>query len=89
VAAAPSVSIDDAVAIVRAKLGARAESKVIRADSRLDDLGLSSLEVADAFFRLEDLIGKELDPAAAADAETLGDLVAAVNRQVGVESEAR
>jgi acyl carrier protein len=89
VGAVKTVSIDDAVAIVRAKLGSRAASKVISGDSRLDDLGLASLEVADAFFQLEDLIDAELDPAAAADAETLGDLVAAVNRQIDIAPGAR
>jgi len=79
-----TVTIDDATAIIRSKLGSRAAKTDIRGSSRLDDLGMSSLEIADVFFELEGLVGHELDPTAAADAETLGELLAAVNAQAAL-----
>jgi acyl carrier protein len=76
-----TVTIEEATAIIRSKLGSRAAKREISGSSRLDDLGLSSLEVADAFFALEDIVGYELDATAAADVQTLDELVAAVNGQ--------
>jgi acyl carrier protein len=78
------VTVDDAIAIVKAKLGSRAARHDITPASRLDDLGLSSLEVADTFFDLEEKVGQQLDPTAAADAQTLQELVEVVNHQVAL-----
>jgi acyl carrier protein len=73
------VSVEIAAEIIRRHLGARANGVEIEASSRLDDLGLSSLEVAEAFFDLEEVVGYDLDASAAADVKTVGDLVAVVN----------
>lgn len=76
-----TVTIDEATAIIRSKLGARRAQQEISASSKLDDLGMSSLEIADVFLALEDLVGYELDATAAADVQTVEELVAAVNGQ--------
>jgi acyl carrier protein len=76
-----TVTIDEATAIIRSKLGSRGAKREIHGSSRLDDLGLSSLQVADAFFELEGLVGHELDATVAAEVQTLDELVAAVNAQ--------
>lgn len=73
------VTVEIAADIIRRHLGARATGVEIGADSRLDDLGLSSLEVAEAFFDFEEVVGYDLDASAAADVKTVGDLVAVVN----------
>jgi len=43
--------------------------------STLEDLGLSSLQVAEIVFTLEERHGVEFDAARAADVKTLGDLI--------------
>lgn len=48
----------------------------------LDDLGISSLELADMVFSLEEEYGVEFDAAKAADVKTLGDLVAVANESI-------
>ncbi|MFL5909103.1 MAG: acyl carrier protein [Gaiellaceae bacterium] len=73
------MSVETAAGIIRRHLGSRAAGVEIDASSRLDDLGLSSLEVAEAFFDLEEVVGYDLDASAAADVRTVGDLVAVVN----------
>ncbi|WP_083661825.1 acyl carrier protein [Actinophytocola xanthii] len=52
--------------------------------TRLDELGLSSLQVSEIVFTLEDEHGVEFDPAKAADAQTLGDLLALTNEVLEV-----
>lgn len=73
------VTVEVAADIIRRRLGARGAGVEITAESRLEDLGLSSLEIAEAFFDLEEIVGYDLDASAAADVQTLGDLVAVVN----------
>ncbi|WP_211289035.1 acyl carrier protein, partial [Actinophytocola xinjiangensis] len=52
--------------------------------TRLDELGLSSLQVSEIVFTLEDEHGVEFDPAKAAEAETLGDLLTLTNEVLEV-----
>jgi acyl carrier protein len=52
---------------------------VIDENTKLRDLGLSSLQIAEIVFTLEEEHEVEFDPARAADAETLGDLLALGN----------
>ncbi|MGB2711366.1 MAG: acyl carrier protein [Conexibacter sp.] len=80
-----SISSDDVAAIIHAQLGHKLPYEVIaRSDAVLEDLGLSSLDVTEAFVAIEELVERELDPLSASDAKTLGDLVAAVNAQLAV-----
>ena len=79
------VTVEIAADIIRRQMGARAKGVEIQASSRLEDLGLSSLEVAEAFFDLEEVVGYDLDASAAADVKTVGDLVAVVNELGGDE----
>jgi acyl carrier protein len=51
----------------------------LTADSGLEELGLTSLDVTEVYFAIEELVGTELDPTAAADVRTIGDLVTVVN----------
>ncbi len=51
-------------------------------DARLESLGLVSVDVTELLFAIEDLVDQDLDPAPVANAETLGDLVTAVNAQL-------
>lgn len=74
-----AICMDDAVEIIRRQLKGRARGVVLTAETILEDLGLSSLAVTEVFFKLEDKVGFELDPAAAADVRTIGDLVTVIN----------
>jgi acyl carrier protein len=78
-----SISIDEAAAVVRAQLGKKLPSgSTLEPDVTLESLGLSSLDVTEVFFAIEELVGRELDPVAASDARTLGELVDLVNAQL-------
>jgi acyl carrier protein len=48
----------------------------------LDDLGLSSLQISDIVFSLEERLGTEFDAANAAEVKTIGQLVQLANQTV-------
>ena len=49
----------------------------------IKDLGLSSLQISEIVFGLEEDHGVEFDAALAADARTLGDLLVVANQAIG------
>ena len=57
---------------------------VLDAGTKIADLGLSSLQVSEIVFSLEERHEFEFDAARAADIETLGDVVALANEALGV-----
>ena len=59
---------------------------VIDANTTMEDLSLSSLQVADIVFELEEDYGVEFDAAKAADAKSLGDLIAVANEALAAKS---
>lgn len=78
-----AISMDDMVEIIRRQLKGRARRQaVLTAEISLEDLGLSSLAVTEVFFKLEEKVGFELDPGAAADVKTIGDLLTVINQLV-------
>lgn len=77
------VTIEDVAQLIRKQLGAKLEKGVeLGPDTELDALGLSSLDQTEVFFAVEEHVGRELDPTAGADVETIGELVAVVNRLI-------
>lgn len=85
-----TVSVEDVASIVRKQLrGKIRKGAEVTADSGLEDLGLSSLDVTEVFFAVEERVGIELDPVAAADARTLGELVAVINGLVDRAGDSR
>jgi acyl carrier protein len=77
------ITVEDVAELIRREMrGKLAKDVAIDESTRLDDLGLSSLQVAEIVFTLEEDHGVEFDPARAADASTLGDLIALVNESV-------
>lgn len=79
------ITIDDLARLIRQEMrGKLAKDVQIDASTRLDELGLSSLQVSEIVFTLEDEHGVEFDPAKAADAQTLGDLLALSNEVLEV-----
>lgn len=64
---------------VRRELRGKSAGVSLVEDTRPGDLGLSSLQVAEIIFSLEEQYGIEFDAARAADASTLGELLAIAN----------
>jgi acyl carrier protein len=75
--------LDEVVRRVRKQIRAADRSIKIDESSTLDDLGLSSLQVADVVFSLEEDFELEFDSERAARIKTLGDLVALVDESLG------
>ena len=77
------VTVDEVAALVRSKMRGKTRTElVIDENTRIDDLGLSSLQFSEVVFTLEDEYETEFDPAKAADARTLGDLVTLANEAI-------
>lgn len=74
------LTTEDVARLIRKQLGAKLdEGTAIGPETELEALGLSSLDQTEVFFAIEEFVGKELDPTAGADVETIGELVAVVN----------
>ena len=74
------ITFEEVCAKIRKTVRGRgADALVIEEDSEFADLGLSSLQIADLVYGLEDSLDIVLDPAKAADVRTVGDLVALAN----------
>jgi acyl carrier protein len=70
------IVLEEVVALIRAEMrGKQPSAESLTEDTRLSDLGLSSLQIANIVFTLEEEHEVEFDAAKAADAETLGDVV--------------
>jgi acyl carrier protein len=71
-----AIDLDGIVQVVRQVLserrGIRADS--IEADTRLEDLGLDSLDIAEVFLNLEEAVGYRLDPDSVPDVDRVEDL---------------
>jgi acyl carrier protein len=71
----PGPTIEIAIqAVTEVMSNKRGSERAIDASTRLDELGLDSLEVAEVFTALEDLCGCELDTEPPQPIQTVGDL---------------
>jgi acyl carrier protein len=83
------ITLEEVTALIRRELrGKLAADKVIDENTRLDDLGLSSLQVSEVIFTLEEDHGFEFDAARAADAQTVGEVIALANESLAQAAEA-
>ncbi len=79
------ITIATLAALIRQEMRGKLPADVrIDEHTRLDELGLSSLQVSEIVFTLEDEHGVEFDPAKAAEAQTLGDLLTLTNEVLEV-----
>ena len=77
------ITVDEVAALVRREMrGKLRADMVLDADTRLDDLGMSSLQVSEVIFSLEERHGFEFDAAKAADVRTVGEVVALANESL-------
>jgi acyl carrier protein len=74
------VTLDEVVALARREMRGKARrDAVLDASCALTDIGLSSLQIAEVIFSLEEAHGASFADHLAANAKTLGDLVALAN----------
>jgi acyl carrier protein len=77
------ITLDEIVTLIRREArGKINDGTVIDVDTTMEDLGLSSLQIADIVFTLEEAHEIEFDPARAANAKSLGDLIALGNEEL-------
>jgi acyl carrier protein len=78
-----SISVDDVAEVIRAQIGDKLPAHVpLGAETMLEDLGLSSLDLTEVFVSIEELVERELDSVRASNAKTIADLVALVHQQL-------
>jgi len=81
------ITIDEVVGLVSRELRSSVpDGMTLDERTRLDDLGISSLQLAEIVFTLEENHNVEFDPARAADVRTLGDLIALGNGAVSAQA---
>ncbi|MCM6779025.1 acyl carrier protein [Nocardia sp. CDC159] len=77
------ITIDEVETLIRRQMrGKQPKDVVIDESTDFRDLGLSSLQIAEVVFSLEEAHEVEFDPARAADARTLGDLIRLGNEAI-------
>lgn len=77
------IPVEEVVDLVRSHLRGKIPANfTLDEHTRINDVGLSSLQFADVVFTLEEKYETEFDPARAADAKTLGDLIALGNEAI-------
>ncbi|WDZ82298.1 acyl carrier protein [Micromonospora cathayae] len=81
------ITVEQVCEMVQKKLrGKNAEGITLGEQTAFDELGLSSLQVADIVYGIEDQLGIEFDPSRAADVKTIGDLVNLANTTAQVQA---
>ena len=80
------ITVDEVAGLIRRELRGKLDAgTVLDEGTRLEDLGLSSLQVSEIVFTLEEDHEVEFDAARAADAKTLGDVVALANEALAAQ----
>jgi len=74
------ITLDEVGQLIRREMrGKLPQGATLDKNTRLEDLGLSSLQISEIVFTLEENHGVEFDAAKAADVKTLGELIAVGN----------
>lgn len=76
------VELPEVISLIRRELRGRRADAVIDEHTELSTLGLSSLQVSEVVFTLEDDHGVEFDTSRAAEVRTVGDVVRLANEAV-------
>lgn len=74
------IELEELTELIRREMRGKVPADIeLTADMALKDSGLSSLQIAEIVFTLEERIGAEFNPAKAADVKTIGDMLALTN----------
>lgn len=77
------LALNDVTTMIADQLGSKlTDRSVLVAETSLESLGLTSLDITEVLLSIEEKVGFELDPSAAADIKSIGDIVATVNGQL-------
>jgi acyl carrier protein len=79
---ATGLSIEDARRLMRSVVAAKVEGRDLSASTRFADLGLTSLDLVELLFAVEEHLGMELEPIGDSDPTTLGELLNQTNEMV-------
>jgi acyl carrier protein len=83
------ITVDEVADLIRRELRGKLSTETVLGEAtELEDLGLSSLQVSEIVFTLEENHEVEFDAARAADARTLGDVVALANEALAADGTA-
>jgi acyl carrier protein len=83
------ITVEEVTELIRKEArGKLPEGLALTGPTRLKDIGLSSLQVSEIVFTLEERYDVEFDEARAADIETLDDVVALAEEAIGAPIEA-
>jgi acyl carrier protein len=81
------ITVEEVADLIRKeRRGKLPEGLVLGPDSGLEEIGLSSLQVSEIVFTLEEEHEIEFDAAKAADVKTIGQLVALGNEAIGSDA---
>ncbi|WP_338895277.1 acyl carrier protein [Streptomyces sp. TG1A-60] len=69
------ITAEEVCARIAKKLGSKANSYTLNEDTAFDSVGLSSLQIADIVYTIEDDLDIEFDESKAASVQTVADLV--------------
>ncbi len=84
------ITVDEVAQLIRKTMrGKLPADAVLDENTSLKDLGLSSLQVSEIVFELEEEHEVEFDAASAANATTLGDVVALANEALSAQAVAQ
>ncbi|MEW1923100.1 acyl carrier protein [Streptomyces sp. NPDC088360] len=71
----PVITAEEVCVRIAKKLGSKANSYTLNEDTSFDSVGLSSLQIADIVYTIEDDLEIEFDESRAASVKTVADLV--------------
>jgi acyl carrier protein len=74
-----TVTLEEVVELIRRESRGKLPTAELTVDTRMEDLSLSSLQIAEIVFSLEEEHEVEFDQSRAAEVQTLGDVVALAN----------
>lgn len=81
------ITVEEVADLIRKeRRGKLPEGLVLGEDTSLEEIGLSSLQVSEIVFTLEEEHEIEFDAAKAADVKTIGQLVALGNEAIGSDA---
>ncbi|WP_326598974.1 acyl carrier protein [Streptomyces sp. NBC_01803] len=69
------ITAEEVCGLIAKKLGSKADSFTLNEGTTFDEVGLSSLQIADIVYTIEDDLEIQFDPSKAASVKTVGDLV--------------